>query len=687
MLLYGLGLTASCSDYNLFKPTDPGMSGLTDGGATTPSTGDTGYGPCGAPAVDIDVAVNEDCATDVEPGDLDTVVEWNIESFSSWSESDEVLMAPVVGQLTDDNGDHNIDRNDIPDIVVITDNADDNGIKHGILRVISGRDPDSVISIERPSDRDDQIFPYRYSNVALGDVDNDGQPEIVLIVNVIGAGTGTTGGGSTTDTAEPGGGDDTGNGGDNPIFPAPPGLIPDYSCYVAAFSVDGTLDWIADGAVIDCAGHAPALADLDADGWPEVIVGNLVINGEDGSTAWKGSGDSGRFYAYAEMGMISVVADLDGDGYQEVIAGRSIYSSTGEIECTAEADDDGFTAVADLDGDGQGEVVLVGNGQVTVYDTDCTILSSFALVGGGNGGPPALADVNQDGVPEIALASATDYAVYMLDGTQLWSNPVSDLSSHATGSIIFDFEHDGQPEIVYADEVALYIFDAQTGEIRSSDDRHSSRTLHEYPTVADIDLDGSAEILVPNGGGYYEEDRRGLYALGSASSNWQAGGTVWNQHAFSITNIDEDMHIPAHPDSNWPDHNNFRSGDPNPSAGAAWPDAVPVARVCTDECADGLIVVDIAMANQGAAGLRPGVPIHAWFQDDAGDTHSLDVSWTDTVTPQGTVSAATRLVLSAASVAGRTIYVAADQDAAGISYADECDEGNNTLMLTDTSCP
>ena len=81
--------------------------------------------------------------------------------------------------------------------------------------------------------------------------------------------------------------------------------------------------------------------------------------------------------------------------------------------------------------------------KAVVYDTDCSIVAMWPLQGGGTGGPPTIADYDGDLMPEIGLVDAHTYSVYQPDGTVEWSAPVTDASSHATGSLVFDFEGDG----------------------------------------------------------------------------------------------------------------------------------------------------------------------------------------------------------------------------------------------------
>ncbi|MFT5686558.1 MAG: hypothetical protein ACI8RZ_007514, partial [Myxococcota bacterium] len=530
-----------------------------------------------------EVSLDESCNVEASEGPLDAVIEWQLLKFANYREYSQAVMSPMVGQLTDDNGDGVINYADVPDIVLITDDDGQSSNEHGILRRISGDGEGSNDYTNRSDLTVDgenlQLYPYRYSNAALGDVDSDGEPEIVLVVHVV-AGESNGGGGGdkgskNNDTGVPGGGGDSGDPGgnqgsdpdDDSIRPPPPfseggtsssdatsnGNLTGENCQVAAFGTDLEAKWTTSGVNLACGGHAPALADLDGDGVVEVILGPYVFSGVDGSLIKKGQGDTGRYYAYSEMGLHAIVTDIEGDGQQEIIAGRTVYNSDVSTRCTGEGIGDGFSAAADLDMDGVGEFLVVSNGQVATFEgTDCSLIHTWSLLGGGTGGPPTISDYDGDGFPEIGLVDASTYTVYEADGTLLWSASVTDESSHATGSVVFDFEGDGFPEVVYGDEVTLWVYDGRDGTVRLREDSRESRTLHEFPTVADVDGDGSAEIIMVNGGSHYGTDAYGIFIIGSESSTWEAGRQVWNQHAYSIVNVNDDLSIPAAPTSNWP---------------------------------------------------------------------------------------------------------------------------------------
>ena len=420
---------------------------------------------------------------------------------------------------------------------------------------------------------------------------------------------------ASEDTSEDSGGPNGGEPGaepsDNPIRPPPPNPTLDVfvSCRVVSMNPQMEVEWI--GAVIEegCGGHAPAIADLNGDGSPEVILGPYIMNGSTGDLIAKGSADQGRNLAYVEIGMHSVPVDLEADGYQEILAGRTIYEANGAFRCQNDASYDGFNAAADFDMDGIGEVLLVGGGEVSIFERDCDTVARWNLPGQGTGGPPTVADYDGDGLPEIGVVDGEYYSVFQPDGTILWSKEVSDLSSHATGSVVFDFEEDAYPEVVYADEENLWVLDGLTGDIRLQFPEHGSRTLHEYPTIADLDNDGSAEIVIVNGGGHDGSVATGITVLGSETSNWPSARHVWNQHAYFISNVNEDLSIPRNPTPNWDLYNNFRSGDISQQIGADLPDALLDLDICIDECQQNTVKFAVQIGNQGLSFLPPTAQI------------------------------------------------------------------------------
>jgi hypothetical protein len=268
----------------------------------------------------------------------------------------------------------------------------------------------------------------------------------------------------------------------------------------------GNLKWAA-GSELTYIG-APAIADLEGDGLAEVILGRQVF-GSDGSPRWVGAAGVGYNLSFA--------ADMDGDPELEVVAGNTVYDTDGTVLWTSDAFD-GMAAVGDFDADDLAEVVTTGNGQLRLTDDTGGVLWSVDVPGGG-GGPPTVSDFDGDGAPEIGVAGAYAYSVFEGDGTTRWSMPVQDWSSSVTGSAVFDFEGDGSAEVVYADEITLWVFDGSTGAVELAVEGHASGTLYEYPLIADVDADGSTEIILASNN-YAFEGWNGITVIGDGSSSW-----------------------------------------------------------------------------------------------------------------------------------------------------------------------
>ena len=677
-------LLFSCVDYSFF----PGKDKPLPEDAQTAPTGADGYvigdGVCCSLDWDLSVPLIQDevCFQEQNLGVLDIEIEWERSNFDDYVEWGQTVMAPMIGQLTDDNGDGVISNQDDPDIVLITDDAGYYEDRHGVIRILRGADGGMIDAIEIAQFENYTIHPYRYSNVALGDVDSDGAPEIVFVAEVI-ADMIDQGEDSAVVLPEPTSEDTsaapTAEPADNPIVPTPPngpnGQNPSHvSCRVVAMNPNMEIEWVAEESLEGCGGHAPFLTDLTGDGTVEVLLGAMLLNGADGSLLGQGQGDKGRYEAYVEIGLHSIAVDLDGDNIQEVLAGRTIYDPNMLQICQNDALYDGFTATADFDLDGKGEVLLVGAGQVTIFEKDCSTINRWQLPGFGTGGPPTVADYDGDSIPEIGIVDGEYYSVFESDGTVLWSQPVQDVSSHATGSIVFDFEDDAYPEVVYADETTLWVLDGMTGQPRLEFTEHSSRTLHEYPTIADLDRDGSAEIVVVNGGGHDGNVATGITVLGSATSSWPSARQVWNQHAYFITNVNDDLTIPSNPQSNWSLYNNFRSGGISQQIGADLPDGLLDMDVCFEECDEGRIVVGIQVGNQGLAPLLSNTNLLIYTDNDTLlETVALGVN----VNPMN-LSNPINISLNRDDVQNGILR-------AEISTLD-CGDGNDVVELLDVTC-
>jgi hypothetical protein len=459
-----------------------------------------------------------------------------------------------------------------------------------------------------------------FSQIAAGDLDGDGRPEIV---GLLASGTASSG--------------------------HPVGV---FNGRTGALITQSTESFMMINAAFDCSG--PAIADLDGDGQPEVVVGGMALRFNRArralETMWN------KPVPASTWGTLSLVNDMDGDGKPEVISGNRIYDGntgadkTPPIMATLSAG--GYPAVGDFNRDGAPDLVLVqsasGDQKVSVIDVkNNKFLMPVTQVPSGWGGPPTVADFDGDGVPDFGTAGPRSYFVFSLDclkmpkpakcrGTipgVLWNTVTKDASSGGTASSVFDFNGDGRAEVVYRDECWLRVYNGPDGRTVFARPITSGTAL-EMPIVADVDRDGHADLIVPSdsiqGAGYCADQNperetgmahtgvtQGVFVLKDPMNRWMPSRSMWNQHTYHITNINDDSTIPASEPPNWTRYNNYRQNVqgsiveyvPQPdSTGRGTP--APEQKDCSTEWQ-----LYAKVCNRGAVDIAPMLPSTFYLQD------------------------------------------------------------------------
>jgi hypothetical protein len=455
----------------------------------------------------------------------------------SWGDpndpNDNVMMAPVVVQLDDDNCDGKVNERDIPEIVFQTFTGNDYNNGSGTastlhaIAVVNGQVVEKWSSHITGTSAD--VPGY---SIAAGNLDGIDGAEIVA---------------------------------------------PTRDNRVRAYHSDGSEMWLSDPAP----GNAfmPSIADIDQDGIREVITRYQILSGQNGQPKVAAFNPPYVPNAYSQV----VVYDVDGDGVLDVVAPGRAYHADGSLIVDTGINAD-HPAVGDLDDDGVPEIASVsfnahslsvwhvnpaapGGYEIlrqgidinaTLASNPCCAISpgsSGCLYGGG---PPTIADFNGDGYPDVALASGIGYVVFdgaaLMDpnvanaDTLLWINQTQDCSSAMTGSSVFDFNGDGTAEVVYGDEIHLHIYDGVTG-VPVFETCNTTGTLWEYPLVADVDNDGAADLIVAsnsysgltcNGG-----KTTGIRIFSDAAGKWVRTRRIWNEHPYHVTNVEENGNIPT----------------------------------------------------------------------------------------------------------------------------------------------
>lgn len=542
--------------------------------------------------------------------------------------SSQACGTPVVANLDDDNGDGLINERDFPEIVFMT-YCNQEISSNGIIRAIHGGGPGkgkdffATCGSTVWHEGDDLALSCACSAaegnstaaIAVGDLDDDGVPEIVV----------------PTETA---------------------GLM----------ILDNKGDLITKTAANQWSGYAnpaPAIANLDNKGFAEIVVGRYAFtldHDANGKLVFVDRFAGNLMSGNQGQGPVPCVANIAGDVRPEIVAGTSVYrlpeppaGVTKIADCPAGAADsfctgkldvvwdgqtvngavlipsaqrDGFCAIADVLGadetiapspanplDGKAEVVLIDEGYLVVLNGETGVRRRFTNLGvGNNGGAPNIDDFDGDGFPEIGTAFGTRYVLVDLQDPSsacpAWPNAYSDAqnglqgnparspggactmdaecadgavcntilgkctclyngwqriteddSSQVTSSSVFDFNGDGAAEVIYNDECNFRVYDGTTADVLF---KHPSpsRTRIENPVVADVDNDGNAEIVFPSNNEVAFcstgiDHPNGLAVWGDASDSWVSARRIYNQHAYHVTNVTEGGQIPLQEPESW----------------------------------------------------------------------------------------------------------------------------------------
>ncbi len=571
------------------------------------------------------VAINEACAgttsstVEVTDDPWSAQIKWQFNGPAISPNTNQSYVQPVIGNLDDDNGDGDVDEDDIPDVVL--------SLYGGTEYIVA---IDGATGLEKWA-----VTGSSRGNLAIADVDADGVPDVV----------GASSSGYT----------------------------------ILLNGADGSNKWTSSDMATALGYYMITVADLDMDGYPEVIDNNVVMDGQTGVTLWEMTADRTNCpYTMAAVG------DIDqNDNDQEVLWCGAAYDSNGtELWDTGERGNYGmWPIIIQADGDDEAEVGFVGQSWSLWEDDGSNIYTVNYSSSQKHPGPPCAGDFDGDGVAEVAFPSYQNFVVYELDGSELWSVAMDDTSGLA-GCSGYDVNGDGPLEVLFADQSTFKIFDGSTGATLYTYSDHRSGTVFEYPSVADIDGDGHAEIVFAANG--YGSAGAGVTALEHTGSGWPAAGTTWNVHDFAITNINPDGSVPQFPEASWLKYNVYRArvAVDDPSS----PDLiVSITDVCVADCTYGPAALAIAASNEGGADVAAGVMVAIYAEDATGPRLVTTVSLP-------AIAAGTRLEgievpIDPTDVGDRGFRAVVDDDGTGISDVSECDETNNVDLYTDSLCP
>lgn len=335
--------------------------------------------------------------------------------------------------------------------------------------------------------------------------------------------------------------------------------------------------------------EAVSLADVDLDGDFDLVLtgASLERDGTRITAITPSLVSTGQF-----------VMDLDGDGAPEAVNGAGVWSPR-DGSGTAWTATGGTTWFFGAPFDAGGTAgVLYTNGRSDLYigQPDGTSASLFPSVARGL---VALADATGDGVPDLCLpyTDGEDFLILVdVNGVlhQGWAHGVGGLV--AGGCSFADLDADGVYEVIHLALDGLRILDGVTGAELAYDPSLSTLVRDSAPVIADLDGDGSAEILVLT-----DTD---IVAVGPATGRWARTRPVWNQLAYDVTSIRDDGSLVAAPVPVWSTYDVFRA---QPSHDGAHPDlAIEASVTVAPWCDTRSATFDIEVSNPGSVASADG---------------------------------------------------------------------------------
>lgn len=390
------------------------------------------------------------------------------------------------------------------------------------------------------------------------DLDGDGIPEVVVYNKVYNAHANTLKGGGqlllTLETL----GTNAYVGIQSPTPTSADGYV-NFS-YVYDMDGDGIYDIIAGGkvykitksgdtfsySIIEMSGVTDGrtgVADIDGDGYPDVVVVNRA-----------GTGDES-----------DIVVKVWNPGFHKspqqpyIVAQASIKLTTGN---SANWGSNSYVYIGDIDGRTQ----EVGGVEYRLPEiailTKRVSLSDFpkhpniASISEGEGG--IATSYSASNIQGVLFALTYDVVGQDLKGSFILEHRDR---SYNTGFTMFDFDNDGINEICYRDENTLRIIKPTQPFVSNSYTKESnpdiilfsekvgSFTGFELPVIADINNDASAEMIVmgynytgSSAPDYYYSY---LYALGTDGDKFAPAWPIWNQFMYDPFKINSDLTIPT----------------------------------------------------------------------------------------------------------------------------------------------
>ncbi len=494
-------------------------------------------------------------------------------------------------------------------------------------------------------------------------------------------------------------------------------------------------------------GQIPVIADMQGDGVPDLVTGSEIFRWDSATSTWistaAGLGLDGLI-AVADFGTYGADPGNDDravlDGIAEIvvveggqarlmtIAGRVLQGPTALtfFPPATNAGIGGPPTVSDFDGDGRVEYSVAGRGGYNVFDPDCVgtpdpatcntmstdgILWSQPtqdLTSSVTGS--SVFDFEGDGRAEVVYADECFSRVYDGLGGEILYSAFRTSCTWYENPIVADVDGDFNSEIVIPSnencDIVCPALDPIFDGLRCEADSDCPGTttcavdtgapVGKCRCAADLDCGGNGYVCRdPVAGpsaagqvcraGHPGTKLQGVRVIRDALDRWVNSRPIWNQHAYSVTNISDTGKIPATSSwlQNWkqPGLNNFRQniiGDPSLIGS---PDLTAAAEVV--QCDATGVTLAAKMCNRGTESVAAGAAMSFYQGTPSPGTLICTAQTTMNLAPEACE------ILSCAwtdASNGPVTVVADDPGDTGVESNAECHEDNNLSFIDVAGC-
>jgi len=280
--------------------------------------------------------------------------------------------------------------------------------------------------------------------------------------------------------------------------------------------MNGDVKWSRSTGSSNCIDSPPAVADVDNDERPEILLGTFYgnvfcLNGEDGSIVWQRNLGTNSY-----IQSDPAVLDLNNDGQLEVVVAQfagdcrvyALHGNNGSTLWYSDLPSDYMyhgCSFADIDSDGKPELVIgCYDSHVYVFNGEDGSLAWTYTAPSYIGAPTSIGDLNNDGYYEIVFASYNILGVLSHTGSLLWS--VSTGGDIFRGAALSDIDGDGICDVIFGSyDGILRAVRGDNGHViwtyNLQADYGNVFEMDHAPVIADFNNDGKLDVFVIGGYG------------------------------------------------------------------------------------------------------------------------------------------------------------------------------------------